>query len=510
MSRAPLELRERDRAEAWLAAGLCLTRMAPPSPNLGSKVAPWVDRVLSDLGALPPVGVLADIGYLITGASMRALAPLPPLHAEFAQLIHSYEDHVLGRLDADPRLEAVVDALARLPEKQRDRGVALFTGQLCRRLGFSAAVALSPGVSRRTMERPTDEVVRLGHAVLATRGDIERALMAGYRDLIANARRRGSLISEAEVFLMEHLDALGDLTQRIAIAQIIEVTDALTQAMPRRLKPNAQAELARVPTELTATDNYPTGGFSALSTSGSIENLVSSELIYMEDAVEGRDLPDRLPDIDLFDVRFAEGELLYYTRDESVFVRGHRVVSFVLMPGLVSARFKDSELSWQRLIMLLGLINCCVRRLVEWLAHEGLSFHILFVRDPRAGESQPLHIERGLCELSLQEFIGKELVHVAEALSVEAALAQAGNWAASSRSDVLLMDAGPVSLGSLAPPPGVLLGTLTLDQVEPHLRWGSDTAQPGAPKRRSGSEPSEIDPWPAWVQCALELLQALL
>lgn len=502
----PLELRRRDRAESWLTAGLCLARVAQPSPDLGLRIAPWADRVLSDMGALPPIGVLADIGYLVTGASTRAPPPLPPLHADFAQLLHTYEDLVLGRLDADPRLDAVVFALARVPVEQRDRGVALFISRLCRRLGFSAAVALSPGISRRTMERPMNEVVSLGHAALADRGDIEGLLMAGYRDLIAGARRRGSLIGEAEVFLMENLDALGDLTQQIAIEQIIEVADALTAAIPRRLKPSASAELSRVPTELAATDNYPTGGFSALATSGSIENLVSSELIYMEDPVDSGDLPD----IDLFDVRFAEGELLYYTRDESVFVRGHRVITFVLMPGLVAARFKDQELSWQRLIVLLGLITCSVRRLAAWLAHEGLTFHILFVRDPHAQHAhatRPLHIERGLCELSLREFIAKELVHVAEAESAEVALAQAGSWAESCRSDIIVMDAEPLSL---EPPPGVLLGTLTLDHAEPRLHWGTGSASPRARSPEDFGSSGDNDPWLAWVQCALALLQALL
>lgn len=53
--------------------------------------------------------------------------------------------------------------------------------------------------------------------------------------------------------------------------------------------------------------NYPVGGISELSNRGSLENLLRSELIYSETDTE----------IDLFQVRYVEGELLYYQRDSN-------------------------------------------------------------------------------------------------------------------------------------------------------------------------------------------------
>lgn len=497
---SPVELRRRADAQSWLAAGLCLMRLSPPSDLVYLGVAPWLGQALSDTGALPPAGVIADIGHLLTGGSMRSLAPLPILSASLEQAVHAYEDHVLGRLDADPRLDAIIDALGRAPPDLRDRGVALFAGHLCRRLGLAgAAVAIPPGVIRSVTERPFDEISADGQAALAAQGDVEHAIEAGYRDLIAGARRLGTLVSDAELFLMENLDALGQMTQRVAIEQVIDVAGALTAAMPKRLKPSASVEHARVPTTLTAADTYPTGGFSALSTSGTIENLVTSELIYMD---EGE--PDS---IDLFDVRYAEGELLYYTRDESVFVRGRRVIGFVFMPDLTTARFKDPELSWQRLIVLLGFVTCAVHRLSEWLAGDGLTFQLLFVTDgDGSAEASPLGPERSLCELSLREFIAKDMVRVGQIPSAAAAMDLAGRWTADARSDVIVASAARLSL---RPPPGVLLGTLYLGEAEPDVTWG--TARPSKPAEQpDGADAPPADLWSTWVAVALDILQALL
>ena len=175
------------------------------------------------------------------------------------------------------------------------------------------------------------------------------------------------------MFALENLVVLKSLTQRLAIQQMVEVAEELEKALPRRVKRKAPSG-NRTPTQVEDEDQYPIGGFSAMSTSGSIENLVTSELIYM----------DEVPDpesVDLFDLRYVEGELLYYTRDESVFVRSRRVVTFVLPPSLVEARFKDPGVRWQRIVVVFGAILSLVRRMSEWLSEEGLLFRIAFVKD---------------------------------------------------------------------------------------------------------------------------------
>lgn len=491
---ASRELRDRAHAEAWLAAGLCLARLSRPGAEEHARMAPWLLGVLSESGTLPPAGVIADIAHLLLGRSMRAIQPLPDIDARLGQVIHAYEDHVLGRLDADPRLDAVLDAITRLPPVHHDRAVVLFSTHILLRMGHDTGVALSPGVVRRVLRLPVDEVCGKGLAAMTGVSEIFEALVAGYQSLITGARRLGTLIGEAEVFLMENLEALGELTQRIAIEQMIDVMDALSATLPRRLKPAGRHERERIPTPLAAEDQYPTGGFAALSTAGSLENLVASELIYMEE--RGAE-----SDIDLFDLRYAEGELLYYTRDESVFVRGRRVITLAFMPDLESVRFKDASLSWQRLVMALGLMMACVHRLAEWLAGEGLLFRVVFVREPGHAAGDPLAAERSLCGLALRELVARGVVDMAPALELGTLMQETREHARWARASVLVISADRVDI---EPVPGALVGRLCLADAEPALDWLDSAGPPGT------DAGAEADPWASWARVLLDILQALL
>ncbi|MFP2927326.1 hypothetical protein ACLESO_19440 [Pyxidicoccus sp. 3LG] len=176
----------------------------------------------------------------------------------------------------------------------------------------------------------------------------------------------------------------------MALEQAVEAAEALSRTLPPKLR--ARPVSGPTPTTLEDEAAFPQGGFASVSNVGSLENLVTSELVYMEDE----------PDLDLFDVRYVEGELLYYTRDESVAVRRRRVITFVLLPGLADARVKDAGLRWQRAVVALGLVLCLVRRLSKWLGHEDLRFRVVFPQDGTG--TAPLEAERGLCELLLREW----------------------------------------------------------------------------------------------------------
>ena len=100
-----------------------------------------------------------------------------------------------------------------------------------------------------------------------------------------------------------------------------------------------------VPTDESAADAFPAGGFDAISQRGRFENLVRSEVAYVGAAATG--------DIDLFDLRYVQGELLYYTRDESPLLDQRR--SFALVFDAPTAlRDKHLELPTQTLVMVQG------------------------------------------------------------------------------------------------------------------------------------------------------------
>ncbi|MEM9492809.1 MAG: hypothetical protein AAGC55_26915, partial [Myxococcota bacterium] len=228
----------------------------------------------------------------------------------------------------------------------------------------------------------------------------------------------------------------------------------------------------------------------------------TSELIYMDDPPVAHERgqnetgqPGGRGDIDLFDVRYAEGELLYYTRDESVFVRSRRVIGFILAPDLDQVRFQDAGLPWQRLVLALGLIGCAVRRLAEWLEREGLYFPITFVR----GGSDPLAGERSLCALMLRDWIAREMAEVSSVDDFSGALRRADTSALSADTRAVIISAQPLAI---EPRPGVVMGNLCLGQPTPTLRWSHRIDKPSA----AGGD----ELWPRWTQVTFDLLSELI
>lgn len=480
------ELRSPREAEHWLCAGLCLTRLHSPTPEALAESLPWLLATLSEVPALPPPGVVLDLGRLATGASLSAASPLPDTSPALRAALRAYEDHVLARLAAEPHLEAVVNALARLPAALRPRGVAFLVSRVLTRLAFESGTSVSPGLARRTLEPPPAELLQAGFAALRQPGAALERLAEGYEALGHGARRARALLGDTEIFTLENLEHLQGLAQRLALQQAVEAAETLEQALPPRLRPRP-LPAGRVPAHLEEEASYPLGGFSSVSNVGSLENLVTSELVYMEDEAE----------LDLFDVRYVEGELLYYTRDESLFVRRRRVVTFVLLPELAQARVKDAQVPWQRLVVVLGLVLCLVRRLTLWLSQEELRFRVLFLHEGQG--PGPLEAEQGLCTLLLREWRTRGLAEVDTAGSLESVLAQAAVDARRARTEVVLLGTGtPREAASADARLGV--GTLEVGQPRPTLAW-------------RGRPPVELppgSPWEAWLGVVLELAQGLL
>src|SRR5205823_4133817 len=146
-------------------------------------------------------------------------------------------------------------------------------------------------------------------------------------------------------------------------------------------------------------------GFASLATRGSVESLLQSQLAFME-----KDRPD------LFDVKYLRDELLYYSRDENQFLRRRQTFVVALWPELVAARLKDAELPYQRIILVMGWAVALVRRLIDWLSTDALTFRIAFL-----GEADGLAAERELLEMILREQIVNGTVAV-QRLSDAAAL----------------------------------------------------------------------------------------
>jgi hypothetical protein len=489
---AALVLRQRDEALRWLLGGLALARLGGRGGRAMLSSAEWLLRAVGELAALPPPGVIADLGHLLTGGSRWQREETPPSpDGRLRQALSAYQDHVLDRLLADPRLDEAADAVARLAAPARPAAVARLAAALIERTGLRGTV-VPPAAARGLTVRRGDELASAARLALHEDGALSARLAAGYEELVRAARGTQQLLGDREVFVLEHLEILGSAARRVAIEQIVEAAETLGQGLPRRWR-RLSARRGEAPTALDDDSRYPTGGFSSVVTSGSLENLVTSELVYMEDGAGATG-------VDLFDLRYVEGELLYYMRDESTFVRRRHEIVFVFAPALAALRTKDGELPWQRGVLALGLVLLVVRRLVEALGHEALAIEVLFAR---GDEGQPmLQEEQELMALLLSDERERGLVQVGETDGVAGvleAMSPQGRRAHRALTDVVVI--GEAS--DLQSPAGV--ATLALETAAPVLSWS------GARRNEAVTDRDlDEDALSAWRFAALELLRSMV
>lgn len=393
-------LRDPDEAHRFLLQGLWLQRTVPATAATVRHVLEWALEITGGGQPLPPIGVVADLGHAALGADQEVrsarepivLPGLPPA------LMRTYEDHVLGKVYADWSFERASDAVRRFQGRDRARGLAYVVRQFRDRAGYGG-VELSPGIIRTLLEAQPDDLLRRGWESLSADGPMP-LLVDLYEGLIAAARRMAEVLGLEDVIALEQRTALADMGQYVAHRQVLQVAARLEAGLPRhKVKPLAGRR--EVPTRVFDEDTYPVGGFSSLSTKGTIESLLHSQLAFME-----RDPAERP---DLFDVKYVRDELYYYARDENQFLRRRRAYLFCLYPDLVRARFKDPDLPAQRIVLVLGLLMTAVRRLSEWLSTDALRFEFLLVQDK---DSKPLAQEAALLEMLFREQIENGTVEV--------------------------------------------------------------------------------------------------
>jgi hypothetical protein len=403
-----LELRNLDEARRFLLQGLWLQRALPPSVGRVRAALEWALEVASAGQPLPPIGFVADLGHLafdpdaVLQTRTRTVPDVLTLPGMPGELLRTYEDHVLGKVLTDWTFLRASDWLRHYKDRDRARGLAFLLNQFRERAGF-AGVELSPAVIKGVLEGGPSEALAQGWEALAQDG-LSSLLVELYESLVTATRRTAEVLAPEDVDALADRTALQELGERLALQQVRQAAYRLEASLPHhRLRPRAGRR--EVPTHVLDEDTYPVGGFSSLSTRGSVESLLHSQLAYMEKA----ERPD------LFDIKCLRDELLYYARDENQFLRRRRTFVFVLLPDLVQTRFKDVELPWQRGVLLLGLLAAAVRKLCEWLSTDALTFLFAFLSE---GKTDPLAAERDLLRAVLREQIANGTVEMAELTSL--------------------------------------------------------------------------------------------
>jgi hypothetical protein len=392
-----IELRDLDAARQFLVQGLWLQRTVVPTAATVKPALTWALEVAASGQPLPPIGFVADLGHVAFGLDRdarpgRDTLAVPGLPSA---RMREYEDHVLGKVYADWTFERAGDALRRYSDPtDRVRGLAYVVKQFRERAGF-AGVELSPGVIKSLIEDKEDDTLARGWESLSRDG-LMPLLEQLYKSLIDSARRTAEVLGVEDVIALEQGTALADLGQYVAHRQVLQAALRLEAGLPRqKVKPLAGRQ--EVPTRVLDEDTYPVGGFASISTKGSVESMLHSQLAFME--------REQRPD--LFDLKYLRDELYYYSRDENQFLRRRRTFLFALGGDLTRARFKDAELPWQRIVLVLALLLTAVRKLSEWLNTDALRFEFLL---PADGENEPLGHERELLEMLLREQIANGTV----------------------------------------------------------------------------------------------------
>jgi hypothetical protein len=437
--------------------------------------------VIADAGhPLPPTGFVADLGHLALGKDRDgrrqkdqiSVPDWPP------QLARTYDDHVLGKLYADWTFERAGDALKRIEAAKQPLGLAYMVRQIRERAGLGG-VELSPGVIRGllTNAKP-EENLRRGWELLNQQGPLP-LLVELYEQIVGAARRTAEFLALEDIIALEQQSALLTMGEYVAHRQVLQMAARFEEGLPRhQVRPMSGRK--EVPTRVLDEDVYPVGGFSSISTRGSIESLLHSQLAYMEKE------KDRRPD--LFDVKFLRDELYYYSRDENQFLRRRRVFVFVLRPDLALARFKDAELPCQRLVLVLALMLAAVRKLSEWLSADALRFEFLIVDNGK----HPLAEEAKLLALLFREQIANGTVGIESiaAGEVEKRLVQ---WARRNQCHCLQASVAGAAIDVAE----AAIADLRINAAVPDVRL-----------ENAGSLALEAEePLDAWIEILLRLLQ---
>jgi hypothetical protein len=397
-----IPLRQADDAQAFLLGSLWMQRVMKPNGASVKSILEWTLEVCSTGQPLPPPGIIADLGAIVYGLPgtrfSRESLDLPGwTNADGRR----YEDQVLGKVYADWTFERASDALRRYTGRDQARGLAYLI-KVIQDQARIGGVELSPAVIRGLLQNSGEASLNQGFALLEQAGPSPE-LKACYEEWISAFRRVAELILPEQVIAIEQRIALAEMGEYVAHQQILAMTARFEQRLPMRPVRPLQGR-REVPTRVLDEDQYPVGGYSSISNRGSIESLLHSQLAFMETAEQP----------DLFDVKFVRDELFFYSRDENQFLRKRRSFVMIMDPSLLTARFKDAELPYQRIVLVQSLVLTLIRKLADWLSSDAIQFTIIF---PRMKSKPHLADEVRLFQVLLTELraIGVvEIVHLSD------------------------------------------------------------------------------------------------
>lgn len=360
-------------------------RIESDLPLLAPRALAWYAALL-EAGLSVPFGVVLDLGYLLLEGEQfrfRGFFADNVLSADEREIRQAYEARVLSR---------------RLQEANflRARRIVLDHGQPDRAVVRVLELALQPASASLSrlylLDQPHELRLDPGQADLRVVADAFEAaegrpglLLQQLAEITAVSASLDfdRLLAAEELYELEHLRVFARHSLRLAARGMKRVERLLGPRRQRSLRLLRERALAE--TSLESTGTYPTGGIAELTTSGPIENLVPSELIYLDPGQP----------MDPFLLRFAENELLKFLRDSTVLRMMRRSVVFYIedCADFVCPIVKGAELHGTKAVRcLMGLVLALVADLLAVFRHDDVDFVLRLVCAP--GESASTTAER--------------------------------------------------------------------------------------------------------------------
>lgn len=385
------ELRDSQQAQRHLLQSWGLSRAGKLSAACLTATLRVALEVANEGQAIASLGFISDLVLTLTGEQDFKSTDTPEVWQAGtldASLLRRYEDYVLGKFAADMSLERAYDELQKYKDSERDRALAFAVQQVQLRANLPC-VLIGPASIKGLLQLSGSALQKLFYEF---QSEVTSALVIQQcDDLIQSVRNCGELFGPEDIFELACGTALSKFGQRLALRQVMQASQYLVVGLPKQ-KIGGQRRHNAVATNILEEDLYPVGGFSSIANRGTMESLLRSELAYMEDG--------QRPDI--FDIKYARDELLYYSRDENQFFRRRYTLVFVLDASLAIARVKEPGAAWQRIVLILATVATMVQTLSDWLASEALHFDIAFLSEVPKDE---LREERDVLEMLFREEI---------------------------------------------------------------------------------------------------------
>jgi len=218
---------------------------------------------------------------------------------------------------------------------------------------------------------------------------------------ISRNQRWGDLLAPEDVFELRHWESLSTDHLRLGCRQISELSRRLEQVAQHVPSPVLHENDGAETSLFIDETHYPAGGLDGLVNRGSPENLVASELAYLDEEVSG---------VNLFELRHLEQELLYYVRDAGALLRRRRSIVCFIDLGADYERVPLGS-SHQLSIICQALVLRLIAELHRIFSADAVRFRVHFV--PGGGpRNQVATDEAALLSTLLADEIRRGLVEV--------------------------------------------------------------------------------------------------